>query len=219
MANLICYCRVSSKSQGKSGLGLQAQEDAVMKFAKDNGHTVLKVVHEVASGGLSVNDRPALKEALAEAKKIGAMLIVNKVCRLARRVSVVAGLMDLNIKFIISELGETVDAMFIQMLSIFAERERKIIGERTKAALKVLKDRGVKLGNLDSIDKARKLSNVANASKADEFANKMKTSIQRMLSSGMSMRAIAAEFNENGTKTARNGCWTAKTVANIIERF
>lgn len=219
MANLICYCRVSSKSQGKSGLGLQAQEDAVVKFAKDNGHTIIRVVHEVASGGLSVEDRPALREALAEAKKIGAMLIVNKVCRLARRVSVVAGLMDLNIKFIISELGETVDAMFIQMLSIFAERERKIIGERTRAALKVLKDRGVKLGNMQSIDGARKLSNVANASKADEFANKMKTSIQRMIAAGMSMRAIAAEFNANGTKTARNGAWTAKTVSNIIERF
>ncbi len=218
MAKLIGYCRVSTTSQGDSKLGLEAQEAAITKFASDNGHELVRIVHEVASGNLSISDRPALRDAIAEAGKTGAMLIVNKVDRLARRASVVMGMLDSKIKFIISELGEVVDVMFIQMLSIFAERERKIIGERTKAALAELKKRGVILGN-PRLAEARVGASKAVSTSADDFANKMRMPIERMIKAGMSLRAIAAEFNNNGTKTARGGAWTSTTVTNVMARW
>lgn len=217
MAKLVMYTRVSTQEQGNSGLGLEAQEVAIRKFAADNGHEIVEAYREVASGSLSVNERPILKAALAAAKN-GCILIVNKVDRLARRASVVLGMMDAGIKFIISELGELVDVFFVQMLSVFAERERKIIGERTKAALTALKARGVKLGSPD-LEKARGGASKTVCEAADSFAERMKPAIERMQKVGMSLNAIAREFNDNGTKTARGGEWTATTVKNLVARW
>lgn len=218
MAKLVMYVRVSTQEQGKSGLGLDAQEAAIRKFATDNGHEIVEKYTEVASGSLTVNERPMLRAALQFAAKNGCVLIVNKVDRLARRASVVLGMMDAGVKFIISELGEMVDAFFVQMLSVFAERERKIIGERTKSALEALKARGVQLGS-PNIGKAREGALKAVQKGADEFAERILPAIKRMQAVGMSMNAIAREFNANGTKTARGGEWTATTVKNLIGRM
>ena len=134
------------------------------------------------------------------------------------------GMMDAKVKFIISELGETVDAFMLQLYAVLAEKERAMIAERTKSALAALKAKGTKLGhvthkNASSIVLARLNGNLRNASLADDFSLKMKAPIERMLQVGMSLRAIAAEFNENGTKTVRGGSWTSTTVSNLMRRW
>jgi DNA invertase Pin-like site-specific DNA recombinase len=219
MKELIGYIRVSTDDQGKSGNGLEAQQAAIEKFAADNNYKLIEVVTEVASGKLGLSERPVLNAAITKALKSKATVIVSKLDRLSRHAAFVLNLMDTKAKFIVAELGEAVDNFMLHIYAVVAQKEREMISSRTKAALQSLKAKGVVLGNRTNIADARQLAATANANKADEFAAKMRTSVERMLKVGMSLRAIAAEFNANGTKTARGGSWTSTTVANVVARF
>jgi len=218
MKTLIGYIRVSTKDQGVSGNGLEAQHAAILKFAADNGYELVEIVKEVASGKLGLQDRPVLKAAITKALKMKATLVVSKLDRLSRDAAFIMNLMNTRVQFVIAQFGEQADPFMIHMYAVLGEKERKMIGQRTKDALTALQAKGVKLGGPNTGDVYR-LGNSANASKADTFAERMRPAIQRMLDAGMSMRAIAAEFNENGTTTARGGNWDAKTVSNIIARW
>ena len=219
MKELIGYIRVSTDEQGKSGNGLEAQKASIEKFATDNNYKLIEIVTEVASGKLGLNDRPVLNSAITKALKAGAFVVVSKLDRLSRHAAFVLNLMDTKVKFIIAELGEAVDSFMLHIYAVVAQKEREMISSRTKSALESLKAKGVALGNRTNISDARKSASEVISSKADEFAEKMKVSIDRMVKAGMSMRAIALEFNTNGTKTARGGAWTSKTVGNIIARL
>jgi DNA invertase Pin-like site-specific DNA recombinase len=219
MKELVCYLRVSTEDQGKAGNGLEAQQAAIEKFAADNNYKIIEVVTEVASGKLGLTERPVLNAAISKALKAGATVVVSKLDRLSRNAAFILNLMETKVRFIVTELGEDVQNLTLHIFACMAEHERKIIGERTKAALAVLKAKGVKLGNPKSLSQAGLIGRAANTAKADEFATRMKTSVQRMLEAGMSYNAIAKEFNMNGTKTARGGVWSACTVSNLVVRF
>lgn len=218
MKQLIGYIRVSTDEQGTRGNGLAAQRAAIVKFAEDYGYELIEIVREDASGKLGLDDRPVLKAALVKALKLKAVLAVNKLDRLSRKAAFIFNLMNTRAKFIVTQIPDA-DEFMLHMYAVLAEKERAMIAERTSAALQMLKADGKVLGNRTNIEEARKAASVAVSDKADVFASKMKPTISRMMRDGMSLRAIAAELNENGTKTARGGAWSAATISNMSARW
>ena len=143
--SVISYIRVSTASQGRSGLGLEAQRDAIARFAKEQGYTVAGEYVEVESGkGADALDRrPKLGAAIKAARKLKGPVIVAKLDRLSRDVNFIRTLM---VHIVTVELGADTDPFLLHLFAALAERERRIIGERTKLALAAAKARGVKLG-------------------------------------------------------------------------
>jgi DNA invertase Pin-like site-specific DNA recombinase len=143
------YIRVSTQAQSKSGLGLEAQREAVRRFAKGEGLELVGEFQDVETGkgADALEKRPKLKAALAKAKLVGGAVIVAKLDRLSRDVAFISGLMAQKVPFIVAELGPDVDPFMLHVYAALAEKERALISARTKAALAAAKARGVKLGN------------------------------------------------------------------------
>ena len=216
----IIYTRVSTAEQGKSGLGLDSQLTIVQEFCNAENYEVL--VHyseiETGSGKDALDKRPILAKALQHAKREGAVLMVSKLDRLGRNVAFISNLMEQKVSFVVTQLGKDADPFMLHLYAALSEKERNLISDRTKAALKVLKDKGANLGNRTNLDDARLLSNATNVEKAKEFALKVGDTIRGYRKDGLSMQAIADKLNELGINTARGGNWYASTVANILKR-
>ena len=144
MRPAIAYLRVSSKRQERSGLGLEGQLAIIQRFASER-YTIEAIYVESESGAR--DDRPELASALAQAKRLKCPVIVARLDRLSRDVAYIASLMAQRVPFIVAELGDDVDPFLLHIYAALAEKERKLGGERTKAALAQAKLRGVKLGN------------------------------------------------------------------------
>jgi DNA invertase Pin-like site-specific DNA recombinase len=216
----IIYTRVSTAEQGKSGLGLQAQLDAVTEFCKAESIEVLAHYEETETGkGFDALDkRPQLAKALAQAKKEGACLVVAKLDRLSRNVAFISSLMETKVAFIVAQLGKDADSFMLHLYAALSEKERELISSRTKAALAVLKAKGVKLGNPTNLDEARLASNATNRAEATAFADNVLPMVKGLRDKGDTLPAIAANLNKLGVTTRRGGKWYASTVANILKR-
>lgn len=145
----VAYLRVSSREQGKSGLGLEAQKDAIERFCEAEGTTVTDWFTEIESGKRvsdTLSKRPQLAAALNRAKQVSGPVIVAKLDRLSRDVHFVSGLMVHGIEFIACELGRQSDPFMLHLFAALAEKERALISQRTAAALAALKRRGTRLG-------------------------------------------------------------------------
>lgn len=220
MAKLIFYKRVSTKEQGDSRLGLDAQQAELERFATIGNHTTVAVMEEVVSGKYDLDRRPVLKKALQTASKEGCIVVVSKLDRLSRKASFILSLMDTKAAFASVEDGIDCPPLQLHVKAIIAEDERRRIGERTKVALAQAKLRGKKLGGfVKNHDLAIQRSAATNKAEADAFAEFLKPVIKRMRNSGMSVNSIAQELNEQGNKTARGGKWYATTVANLMKRW
>lgn len=217
MKPAIQYCRVSSSEQGKSGLGLSAQAEAIRIFAAAEGFEIVEEIAEVASGKLGLDDRDGLRNALAKAKKLKCPVVVSKLDRLSRDVLFISGLMAKGVPFIVAELGVDTDPFVLHLMAALSEKERKLIGSRTKAALAALKAKGVKLGNLDSLDAHRAKGSAATAAKAKAFAIKMMPTIQNYRDQNLTMVQIAEKLNQGNHRTMLNGTWTHSTVSRILK--
>lgn len=216
---LVGYIRVSTREQGDSRLGLAAQREALERFCASEGCELVEVFTEVASGKLELSDRPGLAKALQRAKRLGNVpVLVSKLDRLSRDVAMVSGLMKDGVPFIVAELGPDVDSFILHLYAALAEKERRMISERTRLALGALKARGVLLGNRTNLDDARALSVESNKRNAAAFAAKVLPLVQSMRDKGMSYRAIALELDGLGIKTARGGNWHARTLIDMVER-
>lgn len=216
MKSYVLYTRVSTEDQGKSGLGLEAQQRDIAIFLEkfsDVPYQVIGEFQDVQSGKDS--DRPELTKALALVRKTGAELLVAKLDRLSRKVSFIATLMDdPKVKLRVASMPYA-DKFQLHIYAALAEQERTFISERTKAALRSAKERGVKLGGMRDATMKR---NVAIQANADSFADKAMTIINPMLASNTSLNAIAGTLNEMGIGTARGGLWTAKQVSRVVRR-
>lgn len=219
MKPLIGYCRVSTREQGDSRNGLEAQQAELERFAEANDYQIISIVEEVASGALDLSGRPMLQYALNQARKNKCAVLVSKLDRLSRDVAFVSYLMMQRVPFIVAALGVDADPFTLHIYAAMAEQERRMIGARTKAALAQLKAKGVKLGNPSNLSYAADKGRKALQKGADNFAAKLRPTIQRMLKDKMSFNAIARELNTQGTATARGGAWTAKTVSNLVTRW
>jgi DNA invertase Pin-like site-specific DNA recombinase len=148
MRPAIGYIRVSTAKQGRSGLGIEAQQEALQRFADAEGYRFAETFTEVESGKHGEDHRPALAQALERARKERAPIIVAKLDRLSRDVHYISGLMKHRVPFIVTEFGADTDPFLLHIYAALAEKERRLISERTKAAMKRAKARGVRIGGL-----------------------------------------------------------------------
>jgi DNA invertase Pin-like site-specific DNA recombinase len=217
---IIGYLRVSTARQGRSGLGLEAQRDALTRFAVQEGFEVINVFTEVETGKGSdaLERRPQLAAALAEARKRRCPIIVAKLDRLSRDVHFISGLMAQRVQFIVAELGPDVDPFILHLFAALAEKERAMIAKRTRDALAPLKGTG-RLGNRTNITEARKAAAETLRTVADQHAANVFPIIREIQRAGAkSLRAIADALNARGVPTARGGRWQAMTVRNVLAR-
>ena len=160
---LVTYIRVSTAGQRKSGLGIEAQRDALARFAIAQGFDIAAehVEVETGKGADALDRRPKLSAALADAKRRRCKIAVAKLDRLSRDVHFISGLMSERVPFVVTELGPDVDPFMLHIYAALAEKERNLISERTKAALAAAKARGVRLGSRTGGAHLRGLGNEA----------------------------------------------------------
>lgn len=225
MTKLVAYYRVSTQKQGSSGLGLDAQREAVHSYSKSTSSDVIAEYEEIESGKDHIN-RPKLKGALEYCELTGAKLVIAKLDRLSRNVAFLANLMESGVQFIACDNPQA-NELTIHILAAVAEAERKAISERTRVALAAAKIRGVKLGN-PRIAEARKkrkcgsdmtVATNARQAKAKQRANKiMKMILVAKNHGALSMQQIADYLNiKTNIKTSRGCMWTRSAISRVIK--
>lgn len=214
---VIGYSRVSTSEQGRSGLGIAAQQEAIERFVAVEGLTMLESFVEVETGkGTNALDRrPQLAAALDHAKAKGCAVLVAKLDRLSRDVAFIAGLMAGDVPFYVANLGLDVDPFMLHIYAAIAEKERRDISDRTKAALGALKARGVQLGCPKPEIAAERRKAVAVA-----FAQQCLPMLRAAQDAkpGASLRAIAGQLNAWQVATFGGAAWSAVTVRDLIKR-
>lgn len=212
MKTAIAYTRVSTAQQGRSGLGLEAQQAALARFAEAEGYSLVETFQEVETGKGSdaLDRRPQLSAALKAARKHKAPIIVAKLDRLSRDVHFISGLMSHKTPFIVAELGAYADPFMLHIYAALADKERRAISQRTRDALQAKKAQGVKLGGLNA-------KGIANREEAQQRAEALRPVFAGL--AGMSHRKMAAELNAMGVPTPSGAQWHAVTVKRVLERL
>ena len=216
----IGYVRVSTAKQGHSGFGIEAQKEALERFAATEGFQILRVFVEVETGKGSdaLDRRPQLAAALSEARRQRCYVAVAKLDRLSRDVHFISGLMAHRVPFVVAELGPDVDPFILHLFAALAQKERAMISSRTKAALAAAKARGVTLGSPE-LPKARKSAVATIKALADQHATNVLPIIRDIGRTGAtSLHQIADALNARGITTPRGGQWYASSVRNVLER-
>jgi DNA invertase Pin-like site-specific DNA recombinase len=211
----VSYYRVSTDKHGKSGLGLEAQKEAVQQRLNGGRWQIVDEFIEIESGKRA--SRPQLDAALAACKKHKARLIVAKLDRLSRNVAFLLKLIDAGVEVLFGDLPELNGAMgkfvLITMANV-AELEAGLISERTKAALKAAKARGVRLGRHGAEVLASQYRD-----EACQRAKGLEPIIREMQGKGYSMRRMASELTKRKVKTPRGGAWHPQTVKMVVQRL
>ena len=210
MRPAIAYIRVSIAKQGRSGLGLEAQQAALQRFGEAEGFAVAETFVERESGKHGDDHRPELARALERARKAKAPIIVAKLDRLSRDVHYVSGLMKHRVPFIVTELGVDTDPFMLHIYAALAEKERRMISERTKAALRAAKARGVVLGGMTS-------KSLEYQRQARERAEQLRSVFAELRD--LSARKAAETLNARNIPTPEGGKWYATQVIRVRKRL
>jgi DNA invertase Pin-like site-specific DNA recombinase len=217
------YLRVSTDRQGKSGLGLEAQQAAVEAFVAGRGADarLLQSFTEVESGKHA--DRPELARAMEHARLTGSTLLIAKLDRLSRDAHFLIGLQKSGVAFTACDMPYA-DQFTVGIMALVAQKEREMISERTKAALQAAKARGVKLGNPRGAAHLRGLGNPAGAAAnkrgAMARAEGLRSTFDAIRADGVvSANGIAERLNEREIATPRGGRWSARTVSDVLMRL
>ena len=213
-SKFVAYYRVSTDRQGRSGLGLEAQRDAVRRYLGGDGWPPLAEFTEVETGkGANALDRrPQLRAALAYARRERATLVIAKLDRLARNVHFISGLIEQRVPIIAVDMPNA-DITMLQFYAVMAEREARVTGERTKAALAAAKARGTVLGANGKVLAAR--------SKA-EALDRLAPVADRLLAlrdSGATMRQMVSVLNADGVPSPGGGLWHLSSVYTALRRL
>jgi DNA invertase Pin-like site-specific DNA recombinase len=213
----VTYIRVSTKEQGKSGLGLDAQRTDLDIFLKNYSEVPWEVVGEFVEEESGADDaRPDLAKALELVRKTGAELLVAKLDRLSRKVSFIATLMDdKKVKLRVASMPHA-DKFQLHIYAALAEQERDFISKRTKAALAEAKAKGKKLGGYRAGSLDRRIE--ALKAQADADAARVVDFIKPLRGAGKSLRDIAVALAKAGIETPRGGRWSATQVMRVLER-
>jgi DNA invertase Pin-like site-specific DNA recombinase len=216
----VSYLRVSTKRQGASGLGLEAQRAAVTTFL-NGGRWKLVEEHVEIESGKDDHNRPALLQALAACKVYGATLIIAKLDRLSRDAHFLLGLQKAGVKFVAADMPEA-NEMVVGMMALVAQAERRMISQRTKEALAAAKARGKRLGQpkgyqIPSDHATRAKGSAANAANAKAFAERLRPTLTEL--EGLSANAAAKELDRRGIVTARGGKWSARSIISVRARL
>lgn len=216
MKQFVIYTRVSTRRQGDSGLGLDAQHRDIQLYLSTYAEVPFEVLGEfqdIESGANS--DRPELAKAIELAEKTSATLLVAKLDRLSRKVSFISTLMDRKkLNLTVASMPHA-DKFQLHIYAALAEQEREFISLRTKSALAPLKGTGKLGGNRGNIDKA----NEAARAMADTHAQKVIDTVLPLKEAGRTLQQIADTLNKTGVTTARGGKWYPTTVKNVLSRM
>lgn len=226
IGDFVAYIRVSTAKQGRSGLGIEAQREALARFAEAEGVQFVAEYVETESGKGSdaIETRPQLAAALAQARRNKCAVAVAKLDRLSRDVHFISGLMTHRVPFIVAELGADAVPFMLHLYAALAEKGRSMISARTKLALAAAKARGTKLGG-NPASLAGQARNGAAASatvrtaKSVAHASDVLPLAVDLKEKGASLRRIAAELTARGVLTPRGGAkWTAAGVKRVLRR-
>lgn len=215
----VSYIRVSTRRQGESGLGLEAQRAASKAFLRP-GDVIAAEYVEVESGRKS--DRPELARALDHARRIGAVLLIAKLDRLARNVAFISNLMEAGVEITAADMPEA-NRVMLHVMAAMAEHEAQAISERTVAALAAAKARGVKLGWANPKRGDQKAAGAASGrarrDQALAFAQLHGPRVMMRRAEGASLAQIAEEFNHQKIASSRGGKWHASSVRNLCRIY
>lgn len=230
----IAYYRVSTVAQGRSGLGLEAQQSAVQSLVAHRGFELLATFKEVESG--KRNDRPQLRAALHYAKLTGATLIIAKLDRLSRNAAFLLTLRESGVRFMAADLPDAND-LTIGLLAVVAEAERNAISRRTREALAQV-NRRIEIAGEHVSRTGRQISRLGNPrgwrgrsgensravkavqAAAQGRADDLRPVLEQLAQEGVTgLSQIAKELNRRGIKTPRQGAWHASTVRSLLQRL
>ncbi len=217
----VAYSRVSTARQGKSGLGLEAQREAVRTYLNGGRWSLVAEFTEVESG--KKNDRPELAKALQACRVYGAKLVIAKLDRLSRDAHFLLGLEKAGVDFVAADMPHA-NRLTVGIMAMVADEERRMISQRTKAALAAAKKRGVKLGGDRGArlsKAARKAGRDAQAERARERADDLTPIIGELQLKGItSLLGLAGALTERGIPTPKGKVrWSATQVARTIGRM
>lgn len=212
--SFISYLRVSTAEQGKSGLGLEAQRQAVEDYLNGGSWKLLGEFVEVESGKRS--DRPELAKALTACRKQKATLVIARLDRLGRNVHFISGLMQSGVAFRVCDRPNA-KPFELHIFAALAEEETRAISSRTKVALQAAKVRGIRLGNPRNLAEVARAGSAANQKRARRWASNIMPMIEHIQAGGVTtLEGIAKELNERNVRTARGGEWHKTSVARVI---
>ena len=210
MTKFVAYVRCSTDRQGRSGLGLDAQNALIQRHIDHDGGELIDTVTEVESG--SLNERPGLQRALALCRKHRAILIIARLDRLGRRLSFLAQLLDADVDVRVAD-NPGASKLTLQLLAVVAEAERDMIRDRTRQALAAAKARGTILG------KHGRLLGEQATELARALYRNYRIEIDVSLAESASLREFAAGLNERGVPTREGGVWGPSNAARLRRRL
>lgn len=220
---IVSYIRVSTEKQGRSGLGLEAQQAAIDAYVSSYGAIILGAYVEVESGRR--DNRPQLQAALKQAKLTGSRLLIAKLDRLSRNAAFLMNLQEAKVDFVACD-NPNATPLTLGVLALVASEEALAASSRTKAALAAAKARGVKLGNpngaaaLRRAGKGNQSACDAQRALANARAADLREIVEDFEVNGiLTLSAQAKELNRRGIRTARGGKWHASTVSNLRQRI
>ena len=217
MPAYFAYYRVSTQKQGASGLGLEAQQAAVVSFLK--GERPQGEYVEVESG--KKNQRPQLLAALAAARAVGGVLLIAKLDRLSRNASFILTLRDSGVDFVCCDMPDA-NTLTVGLFAVLAQHERETISKRTKDALAAKKARGAVLGtpaNLTDAARQQSLSVRRQQHQQHPGLRQATAFINSRRAQGASFRQLAGELNALGFTARRGGTFNQKQVQRLYERL
>jgi DNA invertase Pin-like site-specific DNA recombinase len=214
----VAYFRVSTARQGASGLGLEAQREALTQYLNGGKHELIAEFTEIETGkgNAPLAKRPKLNEALTLCRKTGARLLIAKLDRLSRNLAFIANLMESKVKFVAADLPEA-NELTIHIFAAFAQFEARRISERTKDALRAAKARGVVLGRAGPTNLRPNVEQRTQA--ADEFADGLAPVLNGFMAANMTQLAMVEQLNRLGIKAARGGSWSPTQLRRTLARI
>jgi DNA invertase Pin-like site-specific DNA recombinase len=220
-SKFVAYLRVSTAKQGRSGLGLEAQREAVQRFVAGRGGKIIAPEFvEVETG--KWNDRPELNKALKRCRLTGATLVVAKLDCLSRNAAFLMTLRDSGVDFVAADLPEA-NTMTVGVMAVVAQHEREAISHRTKAALAAAKARGRALGGFragaPNIARYQPKGVEVARQRASQAAEERRETIEALQRENLSLNAMAARLNADSVRTSRGGKWTATAVRRTMDRL
>lgn len=214
MTKAVAYLRVSTDKQGKSGLGLEAQREAVARYVAANGVDLIgeHIEVETGKGANALSKRPELVAALATAKRAKAGLIIAKLDRLARNVHFISGLMETGVEFAVADMPNA-DRFQLHLFAALAEKEAEVISQRTKAALAAAKDRGTELGKHGKVLAAR------NQAEAMDRLEPIAADLLALKAEGLSVRKMVEALNSRSIPSPAGGKWHPASLHKALARL
>lgn len=214
MTKAVAYLRVSTDKQGKSGLGLEAQREAVARYVAANGVDLIgeHIEVETGKGANALSKRPELVAALATAKREKAGLIIAKLDRLARNVHFISGLMETGVEFAVADMPNA-DRFQLHLFAALAEKEAEVISQRTKAALAAAKDRGTELGKHGKVLAAR------NQAEAMDRLEPIAADLLALKAEGLSIRKMVEALNSQSIPSPAGGKWHPASLHKALARL